>query len=314
MTIDLGNVITAMVTPFRNDKTNSVDLDEVELLANKLLKHGTDTLLLTGSTGEDPQLSPEEKWAVVERVRHYTPKNTKIMVSTGDTNTNRAIAKACRAFELGADAILVAVPEYIKPGQKAMLVHFSAIAKAVDGKPVMIYNIPNRTSAEMLPETVVELAHKNPNIFGIKQSYGNLDKVSEMKANPLCPKDFQIYSGDDSLTLPMLSLGAKGVISVASHLQGPLIQQMIQDFKNGNVKQAQRIHNNLFPLFKGLFVESNPLPVKEALYQTGVIESPICRTLGEMDPIHKVQLTKLLKSMNRVPQQISKLKSDKTYA
>lgn len=297
MTIDLGNVITAMVTPFKADKKLSVDLDGAELLANKLLKHGTDTLLLTGSTGEDAQLSPEEKWAIVERIRRYAPQNAKIMVSTGDTNTNRAIAKTCRAFELGADVALVAVPEYIKPTQKAMIVHFSAISKAANNKPIMIYNIPGRTSAEMLPETVAYLASENTNIIGIKQSCGNLDRVSEMKAHPLLPKDFKIYSGDDSLTLPMLALGAKGVISVASHLQAPQIQRMIQEFKKGNVEQALQIHNYLFPLFRGLFIETNPLPIKEALYQKGLIDSPVLRTLGRMDSDHRTQLTRILRAI-----------------
>ena len=298
MTIDLGNVITAMVTPFKSDKAQTVDLDGAELLANRLLKNGTDTLLLTGSTGEDAQLSLEEKWAIVKRIRRYTPQQTKIIVSTGDTNTNRAISKTQKAFELGADAALVAVPEYIKPTQQAMLIHFNAIAKAVNGKPIMIYNIPGRTGAEMLPETIVQLANKNPNIIGIKQSCSNLDRISEIKAHPLCPKDFQIYSGDDSLTLPMLALGAKGVVSVTSHLQGPLIQRMIQNFKSGNIEQAQQIHTHLFPLFKGLFIETNPLPIKEALYQMRVIDSPKLRTLGEMESNHKVYINRILKNMN----------------
>ena len=298
MTINFGNVITAMITPFKADKNLSIDLDEAELLANKLLKRGTDTLLLTGSTGEDAQLSSDEKWALVDRIRRYTPKETKIMVSTGDKNTRYAIEKTCKAFEMGADVALVAVPEYIKPTQKAMFIHFSAIAKAANGKPIMIYNIPGRTAAEMLPETVAKLAHKNPNIIGIKQSCGNLDRISEIKSHLLCPQDFQIYSGDDSLTLPMLALGAKGVISVASHVQGPLIQKMIQEFKAGNIKQAEKIHYQLFPLFKGLFIETNPLPIKEALYQLGEIETPKLRSLGQMEISHKKQLARLLKDTN----------------
>lgn len=311
MSIDLGNVITAMATPFKSDKMQSVDLDSAELLANRLLKNGTDTILLTGSTGEDAQLYPEEKWAIVERIRRYTPKDAKIMVSTGDTNTNRAINKAQKAFETGADAVLVSVPEYIKPTQEAMLIHFNAIAKAIAPHPMMIYNIPGRAVAEMMPDTAINLAYKNSNIIGIKQSCGNLDRVSEMKAHPLYRPDFQIYSGDDSLTLPMLALGAKGVVSVASHLQGASIQKMIREFKAGNVKQAQQIHTQLFPLFKGLFMVTNPIPIKEALYQRGMIESPTCRTLGEMEPFYKEQLQHILKGMR--PIKIRTQKSAKTY-
>ena len=278
--VDFGNVITAMITPFQSDGTQSVDLDEVELLANHLLRNGTDTILLTGSTGEAHQLSDQERFDIIKRVRSFTPKGTKIMVSTGDTNTNRVISNAQKAFELGADAILVAVPEYIKPPQDSLLLHYNAIARSIDDKPMMIYNIPGRTGTEILPETVAKLAHTNPNIFGIKQSLGDMDKVSELKM--LCPPDFQIYSGDDSLTLPMLALGARGVVSVASHLEGDLIQRMIQSFQRGNITSAQNLHNLLFPLYKALFMTTNPMPVKEAAYQKGLISSPILRSMGEM--------------------------------
>lgn len=275
---DFGNVITAMVTPFQKD--GQVDLDEVELLANYLLKNGTDTLLLIGSTGEAAQLEPNEKWSIVKRVRSFTPQGTKIIVATSDTNTKRSILKAKKAFELGADGILVAVPEYIKPPQAALIQHFGSIANSISNKPMIIYNVPSRTGTEILPETVAELAHGHPNIIGIKQSMGNMDKVSELKM--LCPTDFQIYSGDDSLTLPMLALGAKGVVSVSSHIEGKLIQDMIQSFQNSDAITAQRIHSLLFPLHKALFMTTNPLPVKEALYQRNLISSPLLRTLGEM--------------------------------
>ena len=288
--IDFGNVITAMVTPFK--KGGQLDLDSTEFLANHLLKNGTDTLLLIGSTGEAAQLSPEEKWNIVKRIRAFTPKETKILVATGDTNTKRAILKTKKAFQLGADGVLVTVPEYIKPPQSALIQHFSAIADSIPDKPMIIYNIPSRTGTEILPDTVATLAKSHPNIVGIKQSYGNMDKVSELKEK--CPADFQIYSGDDSLTLPMLSLGAKGVISVASHLEGNLIQTMIQSFKKGNVLKAQELHGLLFPLYKSLFMTTNPLPIKEALYQRQLIDSPMLRTLGEMSPVDKNLLQKNL--------------------
>ena len=290
--VDFGDVITAMVTPFKNDKNESVDLDAVENLANHLLENGTDTILLTGSTGEAAQLSLQEKWDIVERVRKSTPIGTKIMVATSDTNTKRAIEKTKHAFQLGADVALVAVPEYIKLPPDALFNHFNAIAKAIDGKPMMIYNIPSRTGSEILPETVAKLAKENPNIVGTKQSFGNMDRVSELKA--LCPADFQIYSGDDSLTLPMLALGARGVVSVASHLEGSFIKQMIQAFHQGNNKKANELHMLLYPLYKSLFMTTNPLPVKEALYQKGLIPSPILRTMGEMSEDQKITLNHAL--------------------
>ncbi len=280
---EFGVLMTAMVTPF--DKEEKVNFNEVEKLANYLLQNGTDTLLLTGSTGEAAQLSAEEKWHILKCVRATTPKETPLMVATSDTNTERAISKTNKAFELGADVALVAVPEYIKPPQAALMRHFDKIANAIGGMPMMIYNIPGRTGTEILPKTVAELAKKDKNIIGIKQSMGDMDKVSEMKM--LCPPDFQIYSGDDSLTLPMLALGAKGVISVASHLEGNLIHQMIDSFKQQNHTQAQQLHTLLFPLYKALFMTTNPMPVKEALTQRGLISSPVLRTMGEMSEEQK---------------------------
>lgn len=293
-TLNFGNVITAMITPFK--KNGDIDYDEVELLANHLYQNGTDTVLLTGSTGEDAQLSENEKWQLVQRVRQYAPKQAKIMVATSDKNTARAIHKTKKAFELGADAVLVSVPEYIKPPQEAMLIHFGQIADSVPNKPVFIYNIPSRTGTEILPATVATLAQRHPNIVGLKQSMGNLDRVSEL--NQELQKrgitDFHLYSGDDSLTLPMLALGAKGVISVASHLEGSLIQKMVTDFKRGNVKAANKTHQLLFPLFQSLFITTNPMPIKEALYQKGLISKPTLRTLGEMTAQQKTDLVSRL--------------------
>ena len=298
-----GNVVTAMVTPFMPEDVHTVDLDGVELLANYLLKNGTDTILLTGSTGEGKQLLPKEKWDIVKRVRNFTPKGSSIMVATSDGKTSAAIDQAKTAFELGADSILVAVPEYEKPSQKALLIHFSAIAKAINGKPMMIYNIPGRTGKEILPRTVAQLADENPNIVGIKQSMGDMDKVTALKV--LCPPNFQIYSGDDSLTLPMLALGAQGVVSVMSHLEGKLIGEMISEFKKGHVSQAQRTHLFSHPLLSHVTMHdkdddyANPLPVKEALYQRGLISSPRARLLGEMSETAKDDMSSYLRQIDK---------------
>ncbi|MBR6412643.1 MAG: 4-hydroxy-tetrahydrodipicolinate synthase [Alphaproteobacteria bacterium] len=283
---NFGEVITAMVTPFCRRDKNHVDFEGVARLANHLLKNGTDTLLINGSTGEGPQLTAVERISILDAVRERTPEGTKIIVSTGSSNTDDTIKRSChQAYDVGADAVLISVPAYIKPPQKDLFIHFDTIAKASPKMPIIIYNIPGRAAAEILPETVAQLARENPNIIGIKQSMGDMDKVSEMKA--LCPPNFQIYSGDDSLTLPMLSLGAKGVISVASHLEGPLIKEMVHHFKSGHVKQATEIHHLLFPLCKALFMTSNPIPIKEALYRKGMIKSADLRTLSRMSPLDK---------------------------
>ena len=284
---DFGKVITAMVTPFLDDNGKNVDYEGISFLANYLLANGSDSLLLVGSTGEAAQLSNDEKYNIIKTVRQNIPNQAKIIVSAGDTNTNRVIEKSNHAFNIGADAVLISVPEYIKPPQKDLYNHFSAIAKSVSEKPIFIYNIPGRTGTEILPETVAKLAQDNPNIIGIKQSVADLDKVSEISIK--CPKDFQIYSGDDSLTLPMLSLGAVGVISVASHLQGTMIKQMIENFYT-NPNLATKYHQTLFPLFKSLFVTTNPIPIKQALYNVGLISSPGLRTLGTMTDEDKEKL------------------------
>ena len=245
-------VITAMVTPFGRSNPRQINWKDTEKLANHLLENGSDALLLVGSTGEAPQLSDPERAEFISFVCKNTPKGTKIIVSTGSNNIETTLNRTAEALKLGAGAALISVPEYIKPPQRDLFKYFNAIAREFPYMPIIIYNIPGRSGAEILPETVAKLAQENSNIIGIKQSMGNMDRVSEMKA--LCPSGFQIYSGDDSLTLPMLALGAKGVISVASHLEGKLIKKMITKFKKGQPDQAADIHHLLFPLFKSLFM------------------------------------------------------------
>ena len=191
---------------------------------------------------------------------------------------------ACRE---GVDAILSVVPYYNKPSQKGMIEHFSAVAGASD-VPVILYNIPSRTGVNMLPETVACLAEKFSNIVALKQSSPDMDLISELKL--CCPPDFAIYSGDDSLTLPMLSLGVHGVISVASHLFGSEIKSMIRNFKTGDVIASRNMHKTLFPIFKKLFMAPNPVPVKAALAHKGLIEEYLRRPLVELDEEQKSEL------------------------
>ena len=182
--------------------------------------------------------------------------------------------------ENGADAVLSVVPYYNKPSQNGMYEHFSIIAKSVD-IPIILYNIPGRTGVNMQPQTVAKLASEFKNIKALKQSSPDMDYLSEVKQ--LVDKDFTLFCGDDSLILPMMSLGATGVISVASHLVGNKLQQMIKDFKNGNIDEALKIHLSLFPLFKKLFMAPNPVPVKEALSKMNLIENVLRRPLTKMN-------------------------------
>lgn len=262
--IDFGRVMTAMIVPFAEDGT--VAYDVVEKLADYLVTHGTDTVLVCGTTGESPTLTGEEELELFKVVKHTVGDRGKVMAGTGSNCTRTAIAATRQAAELGLDGSLQVVPYYNKPPQAGLIAHFQAIAEAVPDLPMVLYNIPGRTGQNMDPETVATLAEV-PNIVGVKAASGSLDQVSQMRS--LTPPDFAIYSGDDSLTLPMMAVGAKGVISVASHLVGDRLQQMIQAFEAGQPKEALATHLELLPLFKDLFLTTNPIPVKAALELQG---------------------------------------------
>ena len=292
MRYDAGEVITAMVTPF-NEKRD-VDYEKVESLAFQLASTGSDAILVTGTTGEAPTLTYDEEAEILSSVRRAVNKQAKVIMGTGSNSTDTAIKTAKMAEKEGVDAILSVVPYYNKPSQTGMIEHFSAVAEAVD-LPVILYNIPSRTGVNMLPETVKILARKYENIVAIKQSYGDMDAVTEIKS--ICPQDFAIYSGDDSLTLPMLALGAHGVISVASHLFGKEIKSMIRNFKTGDITSAMNMHYALYPIMKKLFMAPNPVPVKAALAYKGLIEDYVRRPLVELTKAEKADLIFTLDSI-----------------
>lgn len=263
---DAGEVITAMVTPFT--RNCNVDYDRAEALAKHLIENGTDTILVAGTTGESPTLTHEEEVELLCSVKRAVSNKAKVIMGAGSNSTETAIHFAKIAEKEGADAILSVVPYYNKPSQAGIVAHFSAIAESVK-LPIMMYNIPSRTGVNMSVETVAELANRHKNIFALKQSFADMDTISELKL--ACPEDFGIYCGDDSLTLPMLSLGAYGVVSVASHLFGNEIKSMITHFKTGEVKVARNMHAKLYPAFKKLFMAPNPAPVKAALAKDELI-------------------------------------------
>jgi len=273
-----GQILTAMVTPFTEN--GDMDFSVAEALAVHLVDHGTDTLVVCGTTGESPTLTWQEEYELFQVVHKAVANKAKVMAGTGSNSTQEAIEATLQAAKLGLDGALLVVPYYNKPPQNGLYEHFRAIAEAVPGFPLMLYNIPGRTGQNLEAETVARLAQID-NIVAIKEASGSLDQVSQIRR--LTASDFSIYSGDDSLTLPYLSVGAAGVVSVASHLVGDLLQKMVFAFTSGEPQVATEIHLKLLPLFKALFATTNPIPVKAALrlqgWQVGSTRLPLAQTL-----------------------------------
>ncbi len=258
--VNFGRVMTAMITPFKED--GSVNYSVAEKLAVHLVDRGTDTLVVCGTTGESPTLTWNEQYELFQVVQKAVAGKAKIIAGTGSNSTSEAISATQKAAKLGLDGSLQVVPYYNKPPQEGLYEHFKAIALACPDINLILYNIPGRTGQNLLPETVARLA-EIPNIVAIKEATGNLEQASQIRC--LTPPEFSIYSGDDSLTLPLLSIGGKGVISVASHLVGEHLQEMVKAFESGQNQKATEIHIKLFPLFKALFITTNPIPLKAAL-------------------------------------------------
>lgn len=292
MRFDFGEVITAMVTPF--DIKGEVDYSKAESLADRLFENGSDSIIVTGTTGESPTLVYDEELEILNSVKRASRNMKKVIMGTGSNCTETAVMMSKKAEKEGADGILSVVPYYNKPSQKGMIAHFSAVAEAVN-IPVILYNIPSRTGVSMSVDTAKYLTEKYENIVAIKQSCGDLDVVTELKRE--LPKGVAVYSGDDSLTLPMLSVGAHGVISVASHLYGVEIKSMIRNFKTGDITSAMNMHYQLYPIMKKLFMAPNPVPVKAALARLGLIEEFVRKPLVTLDEDEKNELFKVIDSL-----------------
>lgn len=262
-----------MVTPF--DDKGEINFPMAEKLARHLADNGSDSLVIAGTTGESPTLSKEEKIQLFRIVKGAVGDRVKVIAGTGSYDTRESISLSQAAQECGVDGVMLVVPYYNKPSQEGLYQHFKAIAESID-LPIMLYNIPGRTCVNMLPALTCRLA-QIPNVVAIKEAAGNLDQVAELKRT--LPADFIVYCGDDSLTLPMLAIGGHGVVSVASHLVGNQLQELVKEFLQGNVSRARELHLNLFPLFKKLFITSNPVPVKAALelkgFQVGGVRMPL---------------------------------------
>lgn len=259
-----GRLITAMATPFAKD--GSLDLVGARTLADHLLETGSEGIVVAGSTGESPTLTDDEKFEVLGAVLDVCRGRAEVIMGTGTFSTAHTIELSKRAEEAGADGLLVVTPYYSRPPQSGLLAHFRAVADAT-GLPMILYDIPIRTARKIDHETLLALA-QHPRIVGDKDAAADLGGTARLAAER--PADFTIWSGDDALTLPMLALGAHGVISVASHIVGPDIKRMIEAHAKGDVDEAARIGAKLQPVFDVLFITANPIPLKAALTMAGL--------------------------------------------
>ncbi|MGG2089143.1 4-hydroxy-tetrahydrodipicolinate synthase [Priestia aryabhattai] len=262
--MNFGQVLTAMVTPL--DQNGEIDFNATKTLVEHLITNGTDGLVVAGTTGESPTLTTEEKIELFKCVVEAAAGRVHVIAGTGSNNTQASISLTKLAEETGVDGIMLVAPYYNKPSQEGLYQHFKTIAESTS-LPVMLYNIPGRSIVNISVETIVRLSEV-PNVVSIKEASGDLDAMAEIISKT--PSDFTLYSGDDGLTIPVLAIGGTGVISVASHIIGNDMQEMINAFKNGDVQKAAATHRNLLPIMRALFIAPSPSPVKAALNLNGI--------------------------------------------
>lgn len=292
--MNLGNVLTAMVTPF--DHKGNIDFNKTTKLIEYLIKNGSDGLVIAGTTGESPTLTKEEKIALYKHVVKVVEKRVPVIAGTGSNNTHASIELTKQAEDAGVDAVMLVAPYYNKPNQQGLYLHFKSIAEATS-LPVMLYNIPGRSIVNMSVETIVRLS-EIPNIICVKDASGDLDQMTEIitKTN----EDFKVYSGEDSLTLPTLSIGGDGIVSVASHVIGNEMQSMVTAYRNGDVQQAAELHRKLLPVMNELFSAPSPTPVKTALQIQGIDVGGVRLPLVPLSEQERVSLTSLLNDFAKV--------------
>src|SRR5213594_4094279 len=279
---------TALVTPFRN---GDVDLAAFEKSIEAQIAAGISGVVAVGTTGESPTLTHEEKEKVIQGTMKIANGHCKVLAGTGTNSTRDAIEATKFAEKAGVDGALLVAPYYNKPSQEGLFRHFKAIAEATS-LPIMLYNIPGRCGVDIGPETVARLAKECRNIVSIKEASGSVERVSELRAR--LPESFTILSGDDSLTLPFMSVGAVGVVSVASNLFPAEICALVRAYECGDGKLALNLHRKMFPLFKDLFIEPNPMPIKTALGWHGAMSNEVRLPLCEMSESNQARLRKTL--------------------
>ncbi len=284
---------TALVTPFRD---GGIDVSAFEQLIETQITAGITGIVAIGTTGESPTLSHEEREQVIRVAVAKANKRCLVLAGTGSNSTQHAIADTKLAEKLGVDAALLVGPYYNKPSQEGLFRHFKAIADATS-LPIMLYNIPGRCGVDIMPETVARLAKECRNIVSIKEASGSVERVGELRRH--LPDAFTILSGDDSLTLPFMAVGAAGVVSVASNLFPSEVCALVRAAESGDLKLAEKSHRKLLPLFKDLFIEPNPVPVKTALGWRGAMSSEVRLPLCEMSEANQARLRKTLEEFER---------------
>lgn len=283
-----GRLLTAMVTPF-NDQLQ-IDYDKTDRLIDHLIENGTTGIVVSGTTGESPTLSRQEKLDLFRHVASYANGRCKVIAGTGSNDTAASIEFTQAAQSTGVDAVMLVVPYYTKPSQEGLYAHFKAVAE-VSELPVMLYNVPGRTVANMTAETTLRLAEL-PNVVCVKEASGNLSQIAKIIEH--APEGFEVYSGDDGLTLPILSIGGVGVVSVASHVVGRPMTEMIDAFFAGNHAEAASLHRKLLPVFEGLFAYPSPGPTKVALEKLGIQTGGVRLPLVELNEEEKAFVHSLL--------------------
>src|SRR5881396_2559249 len=284
---------TALVTPFRN---GAIDVAAFEKLIENQIAAGITGIVAVGTTGESPTLSHEERQELIRLAVATAKKRCQVLAGTGSNATQHAVADTKKAEKLGADGALLVAPYYNKPSQEGLFRHFEAIAGDTS-LPIMLYNIPGRCSVDIGPETVARLAKECRNIVSIKEASGSVERVGELRRR--LPESFTILSGDDSLTLPFMAVGAVGVVSVASNLFPSEVCTLVRACESSDLKSAGKLHRRLLPLFKDLFIEPNPVPVKTALGWRGAISGEVRLPLCEMSEANQARLRKTLEDFER---------------
>lgn len=281
---------TAIVTPFRDGE---IDVPALEALIEGQIADAVNGIIAVGTTGESPTLSAAEREQVIRIAVDIGKGRCQVLAGTGSNSTSATIAATRAAEKMGVDGMLIVAPYYNKPSQEGLFRHFQAIAQAT-ASPIMLYNIPGRCAVDIGPDTVERLAMDCANIVSIKEAGGSVDRVSELRAR--LPEAFTILSGDDSLTLPFLSVGAVGVVSVASNLFPAEVVNLVQAFRAGDTQSARDQHLKMLPIFKDLFIEPNPVPVKTALSWRGVMSAECRLPLCEMSAANQARLRKTLEA------------------
>jgi len=285
--------LTALVTPFRN---GSIDVSAFQRLVETQIAAGITGIVAIGTTGESPTLSHDEREQVIRLTVATANKRCLVIAGTGSNATEHAVADTKMAEKLGVDGALLVAPYYNKPSQEGLFRHFKTIADAIS-LPIILYNIPGRCSVDITPETVVRLAKQCHNIVSIKEASGSVDRVSDLRRR--LPESFTILSGDDSLTLPFMSVGAAGVVSVASNLFPAEVCALVRACESGDFELAEKLHRKLLPLFKDLFIEPNPVPVKTALGWRGAMLDEVRLPLCEMTAANQAHLRKTLEEFEQ---------------